>query len=138
MTIEFWILLALTLGAGAWGVHRFRLQKKQMQKLKQSLMEINQHTHEQETVYTEEKARWEQTEKKLRSFLQLMDTVMNTIPNPIYFKDAKGVYQGCNKVFRQKNIRPDPGPHRGQTAPGTARSDPGRSGLQPACVKNSR
>jgi PAS domain S-box-containing protein len=102
MTIEFWILLALTLGAGAWGVHRFRLQKKQMQKLKQSLMEINQHTHEQETVYTEEKARWEQTEKKLRSFLQLMDTVMNTIPNPIYFKDAKGVYQGCNKVFAKK------------------------------------
>lgn len=31
-----------------------------------------------------------------------MDTVMNTIPNPIYFKDAEGVYQGCNKVFAKQ------------------------------------
>jgi PAS domain S-box-containing protein len=102
MTIEFWILLVLTVGAGAWGAHQFRCQNKRMQKLKQSLLEINQHTHEQEEAYTEQKAQWEQTEEKLRSFLQLMDTVMNTIPNPIYFKDAEGIYQGCNKVFAKK------------------------------------
>jgi PAS domain S-box-containing protein len=102
MTIEFWILLVLTVGAGAWGAHQFRGQNKRMQKLKQSLLEINQHTHEQEEAYTEQKAQWDQTEEKLRSFLQLMDTVMNTIPNPIYFKDAEGIYQGCNKVFAKK------------------------------------
>jgi PAS domain S-box-containing protein len=28
--------------------------------------------------------------------------VMNTIPNPIYFKDSEGVYQGCNKVFAKR------------------------------------
>jgi PAS domain S-box-containing protein len=92
----------LTVGAGAWGAHQFRCQNKRMQKLKQSLLEINQHTHEQEEAYTEQKAQWEQTEEKLRSFLQLMDTVMNTIPNPIYFKDAEGIYQGCNKVFAKE------------------------------------
>ena len=31
-----------------------------------------------------------------------MDTLINTIPNPIFFKDADGVYQGCNKVFAKE------------------------------------
>jgi PAS domain S-box-containing protein len=102
MTIEFWILLVLTVVGGAWGSYQFRRQNNRMQKLKQSLLEINRHSHEREETYMEEKARWEQTEEKLRSFLQLMDTLMNTIPNPIYFKDADGVYQGCNKVFAKQ------------------------------------
>lgn len=102
MTIEFYILLLLTLGAGAWGGHQFLRQKKRMQQLEQSLLDSNQHTHEQEEAYKENKTQWEQSEEKLRSFLKLMDTLMNTIPNPIYFKDAEGVYQGCNKVFAKK------------------------------------
>ncbi|BBO70090.1 hypothetical protein DSCA_40200 [Desulfosarcina alkanivorans] len=104
MTIEFWILLVLASAAGAWGGYQLRRQRKRVHKLKQSLLEINQHTHEREASYAEDKARWEQTEEKLRNFLQLMDTLMNTIPNPIYFKDAKGVYQGCNKVFAKKIV----------------------------------
>jgi PAS domain S-box-containing protein len=40
--------------------------------------------------------------KKLRGFLQLMDTLLNTIPNPIYYKDDQGVYQGCNKMFAKQ------------------------------------
>ncbi len=39
------------------------------------------------------------TEDKLRSYLQLMDTIINAIPNPIYFRDGDGVFQGCNKAF---------------------------------------
>jgi PAS domain S-box-containing protein len=39
---------------------------------------------------------------KLRGYLELMDTLINTIPAPIYFKDMEGVYQGCNKVFAQQ------------------------------------
>ncbi len=37
--------------------------------------------------------------KRLRSYLRLMDTLVNTIPNPIYYKDADGVFQGCNRAF---------------------------------------
>ena len=40
-----------------------------------------------------------QQENKLRGYLQLLDTLINTIPNPIYFKDQNGVIQGCNRAF---------------------------------------
>ncbi len=102
MASVFWILMLLLSGLGAWGFHQYRCQKLRMEKLKQSLLEVNQQTHAQKETHTENKAQWEQTEEKLRSFLQLMDTLMNTIPNPIYFKDADGVYQGCNKVFAKQ------------------------------------
>jgi PAS domain S-box-containing protein len=97
-----WLLILLIAGLVVWGFHRFRRQGLKMQTLKQSLLEINQKTHANEEIYAQNQARWEQTEEKLRSFLLLMDTLMNTIPNPIYFKDAEGVYQGCNKVFAKQ------------------------------------
>jgi PAS domain S-box-containing protein len=43
-----------------------------------------------------------QTEDKLRQYLQLMDTLVNTIPNPIYFRDVDGVFRGCNRAFEQQ------------------------------------
>ena len=42
------------------------------------------------------------TEDKLRSYLQLMDTIINAIPSPIYFRDSSDVFQGCNNAFAQK------------------------------------
>ncbi len=102
MGITIWLLILLIVGLGAWGFHRYRRQDLKMQTLKQSLLETNQKTQANEEAYTQNQARWEQTEEKLRSFLLLMDTLMNTIPNPIYFKDAEGVYQGCNKVFAKQ------------------------------------
>jgi PAS domain S-box-containing protein len=102
MVIVLFILISLMLGLGAWGVSQYRRQDLKMQTLKHSLLEINQKTHEKEEAHTKNQAQWEQTEEKLRSFLLLMDTLMNTIPNPIYFKDAEGVYQGCNKVFAKQ------------------------------------
>ncbi len=102
MGTTLWFLILLPVGLGAWGFHRYRQQDLKMQTLKQSLLEMNQKTHDKEEKHRQNQARWEQTEEKLRSFLLLMDTLMNTIPNPIYFKDAEGVYQGCNKVFAKQ------------------------------------
>jgi PAS domain S-box-containing protein len=31
-----------------------------------------------------------------------MDTLINTMSNPIYFKDAAGILQGCNKVYSKQ------------------------------------
>jgi PAS domain S-box-containing protein len=102
MGIILWFVILLLAGLGAWGFHRYRHLNQQMLTLKQSLLEINQKTHAKEEAHTKNQARWEQTEEKLRTFLLLMDTLMNTIPNPIYYKDADGVYQGCNKVFAKQ------------------------------------
>jgi PAS domain S-box-containing protein len=102
MEIILWVLVIAFVGLCAVSVFHFKRQGQTIQKLKASLLAINRQTHDQETRFTENKARWEQTEEKLRSFLQLMDTLLNTIPNPIYFKDADGVFQGCNKVFAKQ------------------------------------
>ena len=102
MTMPFWALLVLSLTVGAWGLYQFRSRNLRIQKLRSSLLEINRQTHEQETAHKQDKARWEQSEEKLRGFLKLMDTLMNTIPNPIYFEDADGVCRGCNRVFAKE------------------------------------
>ncbi len=40
-----------------------------------------------------------QTAAKLRRYLKLLDTLINTIPNPLFFRDIDGVYRGCNEAF---------------------------------------
>jgi len=40
-----------------------------------------------------------QTTAKLRGYLKLLDTLINTIPNPLFFRDIDGVYRGCNEAF---------------------------------------
>ncbi len=102
MEISLWVVSVLLVSVSALGWYQFQRQHQKIQKLKQSLLESNQQTHQQEEKYTHNKAHWEHTEEKLRSFLQLMDTLINTISNPIYFKDAQGVFQGCNKVFAKQ------------------------------------
>ncbi len=102
MTIPFWTVLVLSLASGAWGFYQFRRRNLKIQKLRHSLAETNAQIHQREAAHKQDKARWEQTEEKLRGFLKLMDTLMNTIPNPIYFEDANGVCQGCNRVFAKQ------------------------------------
>lgn len=38
-------------------------------------------------------------EQRIRGYMQLLDTLINTIPNPIFYKDERGCYLGCNRAF---------------------------------------
>jgi PAS domain S-box-containing protein len=40
-------------------------------------------------------------EEKITDQLSFMETLVNTIPIPLYFKDAVGGYRGCNPAFRR-------------------------------------
>jgi PAS domain S-box-containing protein len=40
-------------------------------------------------------------EEKLREHYQFLEVLINAIPSPVFYKDANGVYQGCNKAFDQ-------------------------------------
>ena len=40
-----------------------------------------------------------QAEAALAAHLQFLQLLLDTIPNPIFFKDAQGAYLGCNKAF---------------------------------------
>ena len=35
----------------------------------------------------------------LRNQMEFLETMINTIPTPIYYKDSQGVYQGCNMQY---------------------------------------
>ncbi|WP_165000337.1 MASE3 domain-containing sensor histidine kinase [Anaerophilus nitritogenes] len=40
-------------------------------------------------------------QKKLKDHINFMDMLMNTIPNPIFYRNKQGVYIGCNKSFEE-------------------------------------
>ena len=42
-----------------------------------------------------------QWEKRLQEQLQFLQTLMETIPMPVFYKDGNGQYQGCNKAFEE-------------------------------------
>ncbi|PID40281.1 MAG: hypothetical protein CR984_04045 [Proteobacteria bacterium] len=97
------VLTILLLMAGtAWAINDHWHQRRKLRKVRQSLLEAHKKMCAWEDLHARDKATWEKTEEKLRNYLNLMDTLMNTIPTPIYFKDAGGVYQGCNNVFAKQ------------------------------------
>ncbi|MBD3234422.1 MAG: PAS domain S-box protein [candidate division Zixibacteria bacterium] len=40
-----------------------------------------------------------QYEQRIREQLNFMGTLLDTIPNPVFYKDANGTYLGCNQAF---------------------------------------
>jgi PAS domain S-box-containing protein len=102
MSFWFWIVLVLFACGAAWGGYRHvRLTLH----LRQTRQQLQSCTRRVETLLENQDThadRQKVTEEKLRTYLQLMDSVINTMPNPVYFKDEKGVYQGCNKVFAKQ------------------------------------
>ncbi len=101
MDFSFWMLM-ICLVAGAWGIRRYRHQARKLHRLKISLLNANQRRQAEKKAHQQASSKWESDQSKLRGYLQLMDTLINTIPNPIYFKDEHGVFQGCNRVFSQQ------------------------------------
>lgn len=52
------------------------------------------------TVDVSEYIRWSrQAEWELKNQINFMQTLIDTIPSPIFYKDINFVYQGCNKAF---------------------------------------
>jgi PAS domain S-box-containing protein len=102
MAILLWLMLLLLGGLIAWGGWGYRHYDRKLKTLEQSLLEAERRLGEKDEQDRSNAARREATEDRLRSYLKLMDTLINTIPNPIYFKDARGVYLGCNRVFAKQ------------------------------------
>lgn len=103
-TVSVWLLSLLGLSSflSLWlfyrfvrGEHRLARFEEEARASRESLSLLKQRHDE---VVKDRR----QTEDKLREYLQLLDTLINTIPNPIYFKDADGVYRGCNRAFSKE------------------------------------
>ena len=102
MLFLFWVptLLTIILNIGFWYIYRenrkYRLCNLETpQTLQPMANRLGQFSAHQQN----EAAKREETEEKLRGYLKFLDTIINTIPNPIYFKDECGIYRGCNKAF---------------------------------------
>jgi PAS domain S-box-containing protein len=102
MVLFMWILLGLMGCLLVWGGLRYRHQTQMLKRLRYSLRAAHGQLCEQNKVHAKDGNRWAHTEERLRGYLSLLDTLINTIPNPIFFKDTNGVYQGCNNVFARQ------------------------------------
>lgn len=76
--------------------------QQQYDALKVSLSEAQGRIVEIEEIHRLREQDQQQKEIRLRSYLELMDTLINTIPAPVYFKELQGVYQGCNRMFAKE------------------------------------
>jgi len=99
MTVSWWLLIFVCIGSAAGFVfardRKERRLKKMGESLRSAMLKIRQ--LEEENVL--KVSLRDGKEEKLRGYMHLLDTLINAIPNPIYFKDADGTFQGCNKVF---------------------------------------
>ena len=105
MQILFWVPAVLTVLSvtALWYIYRENrkyLRRKtetldELQSIKDRIGQINAGQQDEATNRKE-------TAEKLRSYLNLLDTLINTIPNPIYFKDDQGIYRGCNEAFAKR------------------------------------
>jgi len=93
------ILLIALLALTAWCFHLRSKQDTRLIKTQKALQEAKVKLHKIDEEHLQKETDRESTEERLRSYLQLLDALINTIPNPIYFKNEHGVFQGCNKVF---------------------------------------
>ncbi len=105
MQILFWMpaVLTILLVAAFWYVYReneeYRRRNMETRRVLRSVKyRLGQIDLDQQNEATKRK----ETEEKLRGYLNLLDTLINTIPNPIYFKDEYGIYRGCNKAFASR------------------------------------
>ena len=99
MPFLMWIVILLLVALMAWCLQRIRKQALRLEKLRSALNDAKIRLHAMEEDQNRRDTHRETTEDRLRGYLQLLDALINTIPNPIYFKDAQGVFQGCNRVF---------------------------------------
>ena len=67
---------------------RRSIEKQKLEELTRRIEELEQDTHQRE-----------QAENALRHHLRLLDVLLNTIPNPVFYQDIEGVLQGCNLAF---------------------------------------
>lgn len=99
MPFLMWMIILLLTAVVVWCLLRIRKQLVRLEKLRQALNDARRRIHTMEEDRDRLDSNRESTEDRLRGYLQLLDALINTIPNPIYFKDAQGVFQGCNRVY---------------------------------------
>jgi PAS domain S-box-containing protein len=93
------LLILLPTAAACWLARETSRLRGRLKRLSRTAQSKHKYYQDLESHHEGETDLKQRTEEKLRSYLQLMDTLINTIPNPIFFKDVDGVFRGCNQAF---------------------------------------
>lgn len=105
MQFLFWMptFLSFLLIIAFWHVYRENEEfRRHYTKTNRTLLSMKHRMSRLSKHRQKDAATREETQEKLRGYLNLLDTLINTIPNPIYFKDEFGVYRGCNRAFAKR------------------------------------
>lgn len=107
LIIAFLILVSLGVVLGSLFRRRETNRKlgtlqQQHDALEAALSEAHRQISEIEEAHRLREQDHHQKEIKLRGYLGLMDTLINTIPAPVYFKELHSAYQGCNRMFAKE------------------------------------
>ncbi|MGD9098318.1 MAG: PAS domain-containing protein [Desulfobacterales bacterium] len=93
------ILILLLAAASGWLLYERHHLRRRLARMSRTAQGKRTEYEKLEKERRHEVEARRQTEDRLRAYLQLMDTIINAIPNPIYFRDGNGVFQGCNQAF---------------------------------------
>ncbi len=107
MQVMVWIpaVIGLSLAFLALWIYREKLWlTEQLERQKQAVRNIQVKLNQLERHHQQKTEECRQTEENLRSYLRLLDTLINTIPNPIFYMDVEGIYRGCNRAFAKSII----------------------------------
>jgi PAS domain S-box-containing protein len=102
MSIPIWLILFLVLvptAAAVWFAREAYQLQERLRRLSRTAQSRQRHFQDLDTLQKSEADLRRHTEEKLRGYLQLLDTLINTISNPIFYRDAAGVFRGCNQAF---------------------------------------
>ncbi len=99
MTLYECLIVIFYIGFLGMCIHGFQQKNQRLVKLGKELKDARQKILQLEEDHRLKEIQREKTEDKLRSYLQLLDTLINTMSNPVCFKDEHGIFQGCNQVF---------------------------------------
>ncbi len=83
---------------------RNKLQEEQQSAIDELEMRVRERIADLEDaneLLTAEIAERKRFEEKLREQYHFLEVLINAIPSPVFYKDAKGIYQGCNRAFEQ-------------------------------------
>jgi PAS domain S-box-containing protein len=102
MALYEWLIIILFIGFATLCIHGLQQKKNHIVKLQDALQEAGMEIGRLEENHCRKEVQREKTEERLRSYLKLLDALINTMSNPVCFKDEQGIFQGCNLVFAKQ------------------------------------
>lgn len=128
MTLMPGLITAVAGALAIWALAMWARERGRRTMLWDAAQSHRRRTRELERQIEAQTSDSRESEARLRGYLQILDALVNTIPNPICYSDPDGIFLGCNQSFardilglsRDRIIGNRPQEMSGTFAPATA------------------